>query len=341
MQIKNIKIFDSTVAADGAWIDVSNLVALSIQINNIEGNVWMEVSNDPNVNFDGAAIGPPASGPTCTSVPTTPQFQQGTAVVAQPITATSISTNVLTVTVANSFTPGQSVVLSGTAESFLNGQAVTISTIVGGGTGFTAAFTHADYTNASDSGQAALGTQYFVKTTLITPWGETTASPETAVTILPSQVLRVAAPTITATQKLTAIGYNVYVGKTSGSEVLQTMPQFAAQRVIDTGGIHWATAGAIPLTANGSPVPYIMDSFFNSTVAPPLSDNSGGVNVGIKIPTSGTFVGSSTSEELAIFITGSNVMVNPSCLAWKWLRIRKDATAQTLETVAWLMGQNG
>jgi hypothetical protein len=269
MQIKDLKIFDSTIAADGAWIDVSNLVALSIQVNNIEGNTWIEVSNDPNVNYDGAAIGPPGSAPTISAVSTTPYY----------------------------------------------GNLVNQGTL-------------------------------YVKTTFITPWGETTASAESSVVVPDGKVLLVAAPVPTATQAKTVIGWNVYVGKSSGAEVLQTMPQFQAQRVIDTGALHWATAGALPLSANGAPVPYYLtNGYQNTQVAPPVGDNSGGVNTGVKIPTSGTLVGSSSFGETQIVITGvgagSMAMVNPSSLVWKWLRVRKDSTAQTIETIAYLMGQNG
>lgn len=255
MQIKNILIFDSTNAADGAWIDISNLVAFSVYIVNAEGKVWIEVSNDPNVNFDGAAIGAPVSAPTLVAANATP---------------------------AN-------------------------ANLVNQGT-------------------------YFVKTTYITPWGETVASSESSLAVPDGKVLQVIAPP----PLKTAIGYNVYVGKSTGTEVLQTMPQFAAQRVIDTGGIHWATAGAMPLNQNF----FLVNGFQQTEVAPPISDLSGGVNSGLNI--SGNLPGSpATNDEIAIIVSGSTVSVNPSCLVWKWLRVRKDTTAQTIETQAWIMGQNG
>lgn len=271
MQIKNIQIFNVAAgsALDGAWIDVSNLVALSVQVNGIEGNTWIEVSNDPNVNYDGPAIGPPDLSPP--SVP----------------------------------------ILS-------------------------AVSTTAYYSNLVNQGTL------YVEVTFITPWGETTASAEASLAVPDGKVLLVAAPVPNATQAKTVIGWNVYVGKTTGSEVLQTMPQFQAQRVIDTGALHWATAGALPLTANGSPVPfYLTNGYQNTQVPPPSSDNSGGVNVGVKIPASGTLVGSASFGETQIVITGSNCVVNPSSLVWKWLRVRKDSSSTALVTTAWLLGQNG
>lgn len=71
MQIVNNTIFDSTVAASGQWRNISNFVALSIHLINLEGNVTIEVSNDPNVLIDGSTIAAPAA-PTISSVKTTP-----------------------------------------------------------------------------------------------------------------------------------------------------------------------------------------------------------------------------------------------------------------------------
>jgi hypothetical protein len=77
--------------------------------------------------------------------------------VPQDIIATSITSNVLTVTLENTgqaaLSTGQTVVLQGTQESFLNGQTVTV---LSGATAtqFTANFTHANYSNADDTGTA-------------------------------------------------------------------------------------------------------------------------------------------------------------------------------------------
>jgi hypothetical protein len=72
-----------------------------------------------------------------------------------PIMATAVTANVLTVTVNNSLTVGQQVYLQGTSESFLNGQAVIVASLIGSGpvyTGFTANFTASNYNDASDNG---------------------------------------------------------------------------------------------------------------------------------------------------------------------------------------------
>src|SRR5271170_3317665 len=63
------------------------------------------------------------------------------------ITNIAITTNVLTVTATNTFTVGAQVKLTGlTTATFLNNVTVTITT--GGGTTFTATYSHADYASA-------------------------------------------------------------------------------------------------------------------------------------------------------------------------------------------------
>lgn len=71
------------------------------------------------------------------------------------ITATQVTSNVLTVTAVNTFQPGDPVLLSGlTTSTFLNAQTVTVISSSGGT--FTAAFTHSDYALTSDTGTAAI-----------------------------------------------------------------------------------------------------------------------------------------------------------------------------------------
>jgi len=93
-------------------------------------------------------------------LPYTCTFQGIYSIDAQSsITATSVTGgNTLTVTTCNSFSVGDQQYLTGTAESFLNGQTVTISALLTGtgcgsaNTGYTATFTHANYSNLADSG---------------------------------------------------------------------------------------------------------------------------------------------------------------------------------------------
>ncbi len=81
------------------------------------------------------------------------------------ITATSVTSDVLTVTANSSdITVGQEVYMQGTAESFLNGRGVIVSSLIGSGptyTGFTAGLSVPDYTNPADSGAVSAGTDFF------------------------------------------------------------------------------------------------------------------------------------------------------------------------------------
>jgi hypothetical protein len=82
------------------------------------------------------------------------------------ITAVSISSNLLTVTASNTnLTVGEQLYIQGTAENFLNGQTVTVASLIGSAplyTGFTANFTYSTtYSNPSDTGTASAGTDYF------------------------------------------------------------------------------------------------------------------------------------------------------------------------------------
>lgn len=101
------------------------------------------------------------------------------------ITATSITANVLTVSAAgHPFAPGQLVRLNNTGEAFLNGQNVTISTTVPG-VSFTAPFTHANYSNPSDTGDVSY-TDYPITDSQLNAYGvfviEGTPGPFTTIT---------------------------------------------------------------------------------------------------------------------------------------------------------------
>jgi hypothetical protein len=78
----------------------------------------------------------------------------GNALGIAAVTATSITSDVLTVTCNNAFLVGETVVLNGTVESILNGQPLTV--ISASSTQFTASFIAADYTNIADTGTATL-----------------------------------------------------------------------------------------------------------------------------------------------------------------------------------------
>lgn len=263
MQIKNIVIFDSTNNSNGAWIDISNLVALSVHVVGLETTTRIEVSNDPLINIDGyngagsqINLAAPASGPT----------------------------------------------LSQTPYGALTGQ----------------------------------GT-YYVKTTYVTPYGETDASPESSLAVNDGNILVIAPPPADAAGFAT--GWNVYVGKTSGSEVLQSTPAYTPGWKVDaTPGIHYAVSGVLPLKQKFM----LTNGLAKTGIVPPANSNAGGVGIGLDI--TGDLLGTPVAnDEIAIFQDSTNkqAIVSPSCLSWKWLRVVKTGSPQSKETIAYLMGQNG
>jgi hypothetical protein len=210
-------------------------------------------------------------------------------------------------------------------------------------------------------------TTFFVVTTFVTKWGETVASAEASLAVTAGNYLFVAAPTPSLAQQPYVTGYNVYVGLSSGAEVLQTGPQYAPQRLIDgigttspspSGGTinplgpnqstHFSISGAISLVTSiiGGAVRVqgasfsMVNGFQQTQWVPPIADQSGSANTGVNMPSGATLVGATSTGEINIAITGTSVMWNPSSLVWKWLRVRKSG-ATTLATTAWLMGQNG
>ena len=88
MQTVNNTILSTTLAAaDGAWRNVSNFVASSIQFiardssglsTPLTGTIWIEVSNDPNVNVDNLAtqIAAPSAPVLTAFTPDTSGYQQ-------------------------------------------------------------------------------------------------------------------------------------------------------------------------------------------------------------------------------------------------------------------------
>jgi hypothetical protein len=269
MQIKNIKIFDSTVAADGPWVDVSDTVNLSVQIANIEPKTWIEVSNDPYVPISGFG----ASAGNLVAAPTSPP------------------------------------VLSQAPAAF------------GGLTG--------------------QGT-YFVKLTYIAPWGETTPSPESSLLVADGNVLRIAAPNPDPTG--VAGGWNVYVGKTSGSEVLQTTPQYTPARTSDAiPGFHDDIEGGLSLSTSTFS---LVNGYQNTGIVVPSVNNGGGVGIGANTQGTGAdlSVATQTLAAISIFVDAAtipHIVWTSSGMTWKWLRVRKDASTHSKETIAWLCGVNG
>jgi len=282
MQIQNLQIFNFAVnGATGPWIDISNLVSFSVQLTN-GTTAGLEVSNDPNVNIDGAAIGPPGSAPTLSQFASLPGFAALT---------------------------GGNVAAAGGPQDVSQLPATT----------------------------------FYVKTSFVTKWGETTPSAESSLAVTAGNYLFVAAPVPSAAQAASVIGWNCYVGTSSGAEVLQGGGVYDPQRLADgygtVGGTvnplgpnsstHFPLTGALPLQQNFS----MVNGFQNTGFAPSGADNSGGVNSGINVGSLATAV----DAPIAIFVSGSNVMWSPSSMTWKWIRVVSGGAT----TVAYLNGQRG
>lgn len=279
MQVQNLQIFSSTLAANGSWIDISNLVSFSVHITGIEVATTIEVSNDPNVMIDGSAVGAPGSAPTLLQYPAGAGFQSGVS----------------------------------------NLPAAT----------------------------------FFVTTTFITKWGETTASSESSLAVSAGNYLLVVAPVPTAAQAPHVTGWNIYVSLSTGTEVLQTAPPYSPQRLIDgvgsAGGTvnplgpgqstHFAISGALPLAQNFS----MLNGFQNTGISSPSLDASGGAGLGVQVAAD---LSTATTADLpiAIFADTNNskqIMWSPSNMNWKWLRVTKSAATQTKLTTAYLCGVRG
>jgi len=254
MQTINNLLLDSTLAVAGNWRDISNFVGMSVHGVNLEGKVWVELSNDPNAKTDGnaAVIAP--------SAPTLSQF---------------------------------------------------VSTFGG------------------LSGQGTL----YVKITYVTSWGgETQASTESSLAVSDGHLLSVASPAPDAAG--IASGYNVYVGQSSGAEVLQSQRPWT--QVI----------GGVPL---GQPF-VLANGYQPNGVTPPSASTAGGPITGVlafylwstNAPATGSpSAGAGEEGYFSDSNNGNQTLWAPSCLYFNFLRVVKSADAQTKETKVWLFGQNG
>jgi hypothetical protein len=78
MLTANNTIFSSKNALNGPWRNVNNWTAFSIHVTGLEGNVWIEVSNDPNALTNGSnVIGAPATPVLSQYTPTADQHILG------------------------------------------------------------------------------------------------------------------------------------------------------------------------------------------------------------------------------------------------------------------------
>jgi hypothetical protein len=253
-------IFSSQAALNGVWRDINDWFNLSLHITGLEGNVWCEVSNDPNVLTNGAVISAPAS----------------------PI--------------LTQYTP--------TTDSHISGIPVT--------------------------------TTYYVKNTYVTPntaidnmanWsvsnGETTASVEASLTVLAGNLLVVQSPAKDAGGYAT--GWNTYIDTQSGAETLQNLKENSVVNSLQFGQT------------------FILKNGIKGQIVPPTTNTSSSPNSGVNL--TGNLAAASYNEgalnQIQVIISGTQAMINPSGVAWKYIRVCKDSTANTVVTTGFLFGQVG
>ena len=75
----NNTLFSSQSALNGAWRNINNFIGFSIHLTGIEGNVWIEAANDPNITTDGANISAPPAPILSQYTPTTDSHKAGIA----------------------------------------------------------------------------------------------------------------------------------------------------------------------------------------------------------------------------------------------------------------------
>ena len=76
----NNTIFSSQAALNGAWRNINNFIGLSLHLTGIEGNVWIEAANDPNITTDGTNISAPPTPILSQFTPTADMHRNGVAV---------------------------------------------------------------------------------------------------------------------------------------------------------------------------------------------------------------------------------------------------------------------
>ena len=102
------------------------------------------------------------------------------------------------------------------------------------------------------SGGSLNATNYYVKSTWVNAQGESLPAPETSLAIALGNVLRVAAP---SGAPAGATGWNVYVGRSSGSETLQNTTPIAVgvQWQEDNSGLYFGGTGmSVAASSNGA-----------------------------------------------------------------------------------------
>ena len=182
---------------------------------------------------------------------------------------------------------------------------------------------YAPTTDSQISGEP-VNVTYYVKNTYVTPGGETVASSQSSLLVTAGNLLSVASPARDAGGY--AVGWNTYISKTSGAEVLQNLEDNAVIASISFGR------------------PFNLTSLISSGISVPGSNTSGSPNAGINVTPPDVIVASSSALDETSMIydaTTHQAIWTPSCLVYNFIRVCKDTSTQTLTTKAYLFGQQG
>ena len=174
----------------------------------------------------------------------------------------------------------------------------------------------------------AANTTYYVKNTYVTATntsgvnGETVASTESSLTVLAGNILSVASPAKDTGGY--AVGWNTYISTTTGTETAQNLEDNAIVVPLSFGRI------------------FPLKNLVNSQIVPPASNTTGSPTSGVNI--TGNLVGlgatPATSTQVQIVVSGTQAMINPSGVAWNFIRVNKTGGGSLL-TTAYLFGQQG
>jgi hypothetical protein len=214
---------------------------------------------------------------------------------ADSITATSVASNVLTVTANNSFTVGQAVYIQGTTEASLNGQTVIAASLTGVGpvyTGFTANFTTADYTNAADTG-AVSSTNAVTATKVVSNLLTVTAN--NTFTVGQPVYIQGTAESLVNGQTVTVVGHTGTAPLYSGFTANFTTPDYTNAADIGTVSANdiitatSVTSNVLTVTANNSDLAVGKQVFIQGTAESSL--NGQGVTVASLIGSGPVYTG--------------------------------------------------
>jgi hypothetical protein len=309
MQNQNLLIYSAAQADasnNGPWIDVSNLVAISVQANNyVAGKTDIQVSNDPNVMIDGAAIGPP-SAPVLSQFASIPNANTGLNLSPTPpgdvsmLPATTFFVEVTFVTKWGETTASASSSLAVTAGNYL----------------FVAAPV------------PTLAQQPYV-----TGWNVYVSLTGGAGTY----VLQTG-PQYSPQRLIDGIGSVSILG---GGTVNPLGPNQSTRFAI-SGALPLITnviGGVVKVQGQNFSM---LNGFQLTEWVPPATDQSGSANSGVSV-SNGAGVDTLTTGDLtsvAVFVAGGNWMWSASNLTWKFLRVTNGSSAPGT-TVAYLEGLRG